>query len=98
MRIISFSDARDNLGAVIDQAVKDADVTVIARPDGVDAVVMSLDSYSSLMETMHLLGTPANAAHLARSLAQVAAGQVQRRTLIDLPDAEEAHAKPEVRG
>jgi antitoxin YefM len=90
MRIINFSDARDNLGA--------ADVTVIARPDGVDAVVMSLDSYSSLMETMHLLGTPANAAHLARSLAQVAAGQVQRRTLIDLPDAEEAHAKPEVRG
>lgn len=34
------------------------------------AVVMSLDTYNSLMETVHLLRYPANAAHLLRSLEQ----------------------------
>lgn len=47
---------------------------VIARRNAPNAVVMSFDYYSSLMETMYLLGTPANAAHLAKSLAQARKG------------------------
>jgi antitoxin YefM len=87
MRIINFSDARNSLRTVIDQVVEDADVTVIARRDAPDAVVMSFDHYSSLMETVHLLSSPANAAHLAKSIAQARAGQVRPRELIDVPDA-----------
>lgn len=96
MRIINFSDARNNLRAVIDQVVDDADVTVITRRDAPDAVVMSLDHYNGLIETVHLLSSPANAAHLAKSIAQARAGQVQRRDLIDVPEAGELDAKPEV--
>ncbi|MEO7493864.1 MAG: type II toxin-antitoxin system prevent-host-death family antitoxin [Massilia sp.] len=88
MRIINFSDARGSLRAVIDQVVEDADITVIARRDAPDAVIMSFDHYSSLMETVHLLSSPANAAHLARSIAQARAGRVQPRELIEPPDAE----------
>jgi antitoxin YefM len=33
-----------------------------------DAVVMSLNTFNGLMETVHLLKSPANAAHLARSV------------------------------
>jgi len=47
-------------------------------------VVMSLDSYNSLMETLHLTSHPANAAALARAIAQDRAGQAQARPL--LPD------------
>lgn len=88
MRIINFSDARGSLRAVIDQVVEDADVTVISRRDAPDAVVMSFDHYSSLMETVHLLSSPANAAHLARSIAQARSGRAQRRELIEEPEAE----------
>ena len=88
MRVINFSEARSSLRTVIDQVVQDADVTVISRRDAPDAVVMSFDYYSSLMETVHLLSSPANAAHLATSLAQARAGQAQHRELIDMPDAE----------
>lgn len=99
MRIVNFSDARNSLRAVIDQVVDDADVTVIARRDAPDAVVMSFDYYSSLMETVHLLSSPANAAHLATSLAQARAGKVQVRALIDTPDARDKHdAQPDVHG
>ena len=71
MRTISFSEARKNLKRVIDQAVDDADVTVITRRDGPEAVLMSLDAFTSWQETVHLLKTPANAAHLARSISQL---------------------------
>ena len=89
MRIINFSDARSSLRAVIDQVVEDADVTVISRRDAPDAVVMSFDHYSSLIETVHLLSSPANAAHLAKSIEQSKAGRSQRRELIEVPEVEE---------
>ena len=83
MRTISFSDARSRLKEVIDQVVVDADVTVITRRDAEDAVLMSLETFNSWQETVHLLKTPANAAHLARSIRQLRAGQVKAHTLTD---------------
>lgn len=96
MRIINFSDARNSLRSVIDQVVEDADVTIITRRDAPDAVVMSLDHYNSLIETVHLLSSPANAAHLAKSIAQLRSGQSKHRELIEEPEAEEIHAEPEI--
>ncbi|SEI59937.1 antitoxin YefM [Allopseudospirillum japonicum] len=83
MRIVSFTEARNSLKAVLDGVVNDADTTVITRRDAEDAVVMSLDYYNSLMETVHLLRSPANAEHLSRSIAQFKAGKVTQRDLID---------------
>lgn len=81
MRIITYSEARSSLKSVLDRVNEDADVTIISRRDGEDAVVMSLDHYQSLMETMHLLSTPANAAAMARAVSQDRAGQAVRREL-----------------
>jgi antitoxin YefM len=81
MRIVTYSEARSSLKSVLDAVHDDADVTVISRRDGADAVVMSFDYYQSIMETMHLLSTPANAAHLAKSIAQHKAGKATRREL-----------------
>ena len=81
MRIITYSEARGALKSLLDTVSEDADVAVISRRDGADAVVMSLDHYQSMMETLHLLSTPANAAHLAKSIAQHKAGKAVRRTL-----------------
>jgi antitoxin YefM len=74
MRIVNFSQARNSLKQVIDQAAADADYTLIARRDAPDAVLMSLDTFNGLMETVHLLASPANAAHLARSIDQFRRG------------------------
>ena len=83
MRVINFSDARRRFKSVIDQVIEDADYTVIARRDAPDAVVMSLDSFNGLMETVHLLKSPANAAHLAQSIKQYRKGQLQKGELVD---------------
>ena len=83
MRVINFSDARGRFKSVIDQVIEDADYTVIARRDAPDAVVMSLDSFNGLMEIVHLLKSPANAAHLAQSIKQYRKGQLQKGELVD---------------
>jgi antitoxin YefM len=83
MRIINFSEARNHLKSVLDQVVNDADYTVIARRDADDAVVLSLDYFNSLMETVHLLKSPANASHLAKSIEQYRSGQTETHGLID---------------
>ena len=83
MRIVSFTEARNGLKAVLDNVINDADTTVITRRDSEDAVVMSLDYYNSLMETVHLLRSPANAEHLNRSIAQFKAAKTTQRELID---------------
>jgi len=83
MRIVSFTEARNGLKSLLDQVVNDADCTVITRRDSEDAVVMSLDYFNSLMETVHLLKSPANAEHLRKSIEQYRAGNVQERDLLD---------------
>ena len=83
MRVISFSDARNRLKSVLDQVVEDFDYTIISRRDAEDAVVMSLDHFNGLMETVHLLKSPANAAHLSKSIAQYRSGKVQNHGLVD---------------
>jgi len=83
MRIVSFTDARNGLKSVLDQVVSDADCTVITRRDSEDAVVMSLDHYNSLMETVHLLKSPANAEHLRISIEQYRKGEVKERKLLN---------------
>jgi antitoxin YefM len=83
MRIVSFTQARNSLKSVLDAVVDDADCTVITRRDSEDAVVMSMDYYNSLMETVHLLSSPANAAHLNKSIEQFKAGKITERNLVD---------------
>lgn len=83
MRVISFSDARNKLKSVLDQVVSDADYTIITRRDSEDAVVMSLDQFNGLMETVHLLKSPANAAHLSKSIKQYRADKTEPHRLTD---------------
>ena len=83
MKVVTYSHARNALKSVLDDVVQDADVTIISRRDAEgDAVVMSLDSYNSIIETLHLTSNPANAAALARAIAQDKAGQAQDRQLL----------------
>ncbi len=82
MRVITFSDARNRLKSVLDQVVEDADYTVITRRNADDAVFMSLEQFNGLMETVHLLKSPVNAAHLSQSIQQYRAGKTRKHSLV----------------
>jgi len=84
MKVINFSEARNQLKSVLDQVVDNMDYTIISRRDADDAVVMSLESFNGLMETVYLLKSPANASRLVKSIKQYQSGKVVARDLVDV--------------
>ena len=83
MHVFTYTDARNNLKSVLDKVIDDADVAVITRKEGQHAVVMGQDYYNSVMETLHLMSSPSNAAHLAKSIAELRASKTIERELLD---------------
>ena len=82
MQVISYSQARNSLKSVLDSVNDNADVTIINRRDAGNAVVMSLDHYNSIMETLYLMQSPANAAYLMESIAQFKASKATIKQLV----------------
>ena len=83
MRVVNYTDARKRLKSVLDQVVLDADYTIISRRDAEDAVVMSLEQFNGLMETVYLLNNPSNSIHLSNSIKQYRAGKTEEHELIN---------------
>ena len=82
MDVLTYTDARANLKSVMDRVVGDREEVVIARRKGESVVIVSLDTWNAVQETLHLLSTPANAAALRRSIAELDAGHGVERDLI----------------
>lgn len=61
MRVIPFTTFRKNMAGVIDEVNKNHDIAVITRESSDPAILMSLEDYNSLIETLYLFSTPANA-------------------------------------
>ena len=82
MRILTYTEARNNLKSVLDSTIDNAEITVIHRRDGEDAILMGRDYYNSLQETLYLLSNPANARALFKAIEQDKSGLLQERQLL----------------
>jgi len=77
MKAVTYSNARKNLKALIQEVCKDSEPAVIVSDHTKDqAVLISLEDYQALEETAYLLSSPANRAHLERSLNQAQQGRL----------------------
>jgi antitoxin YefM len=82
MESLNYTSVRADLARTMDRVNDDRTPIVITRQRGRSAVLMSLEDYNSLTETMHLLRSPKNAARLAESMAQASRGRSRKRALI----------------
>ncbi|MFN4193721.1 MAG: type II toxin-antitoxin system Phd/YefM family antitoxin [Tabrizicola sp.] len=85
MNLITYSDARKHLKAVMDTAIHDRQETVITRAGQEAVVVVSKDEWDSIQATLHLLSSPRNAARLHEAIAELDAGAGVERALSDRP-------------
>ncbi|WP_210205206.1 MULTISPECIES: type II toxin-antitoxin system Phd/YefM family antitoxin [Brucella/Ochrobactrum group] len=83
MDIMTYSDARSQLKSVMDRAIHDQQEVVVTRKKGESVVVVSLETWNAVNETLHLLSTPKNAARLRASIAQLDAGSGEERGLVE---------------
>lgn len=85
MNLITYSDARKHLKAVMDTAIHDRQETVITRAGQEAVVVVGKDEWDSIQTTLHLLSSPRNAARLHEAIAELDAGAGVERALSDGP-------------
>jgi antitoxin YefM len=81
MYTVFFSKARNEFASLLDKVHDDAAPIEIVRRDKPSAVLMSKDEYESMMETLYLLSTPANAARLHEAKADIEAGRYTTRII-----------------
>ena len=77
MDTLSFSDARDNLKAVMDRVCADQMPVAITRRKAESVVMVSQSDWDSIEETLYLLRSPANAKALMESMAGLDAGKAR---------------------
>jgi antitoxin YefM len=71
----TYTHARANLKALLDEASDSREPVIIRRREGGDVALIAVDELRSLMEVAHLLRSPRNAERLFRALGRVKQGK-----------------------
>ena len=82
MNVLSFTDTRAKLKAVMDRVVADRSPVVITRQKAEAVVMVSLSDWNAMEETLHLLSTPANSVRLSEAIRELDAGGGTERDLV----------------
>ena len=79
----NFTEFRTRLKKFLDTVEENNETLIIKRGTGKGTVMISLDEYNSLMETVHLLSSKANADRLYESIQQIKDGKGIQKELIE---------------
>jgi len=83
MDAIAYSNVRKNFANIMEKVCEDHDSVIITRKNSKSVVMMSLEDYNAIEETMYLLRSPANAAQLRASIAEFEDGKYKVQEMID---------------
>lgn len=81
MEVITYTDARSSLKDVMDRVIHDRVEVVVTRKNREAVVMISLDEFNAIQETLHLQKSSENARRLQASIAQLNAGQGSERDI-----------------
>ena len=76
MIVANFSEFRTSLKSYLDSVENDNETLIIKWKSGNGTVLISLQEYNSIMETMHILSSKKNADRLYESIEQMKSGKI----------------------
>lgn len=82
MSHVSYTELRTHLAKYMDEVCDSRAPLYVTRQNARSVVMLSADEYEGMIETLHLLRNPANAARLLQSLAEADAGELTERELL----------------
>ena len=82
--ITSPTDARNNFFKLLDLVVQNNQVFIINRRDGENVALISESDLRSLVETVYLLRSPANASRLLDAMEESKTGKIKPQTIEEL--------------
>lgn len=82
MANVSYSELRANLAGYMDRVCEERTPLLVTRQNARSVVLVSEAEYDSLIETAHLLQSPANAMRLLESIQQANEGVLHEHDLV----------------
>ena len=83
MKAANFTEFRTKLKQYLDDVERNNETLIIKRGTGHGAVLISLDEFNSILETVHLLSSEANSDRLYESIRQMKSGKSFQKELIE---------------
>lgn len=83
MSHVSYTELRANLAKYLDEVCDTHAPLHITRQNARTVVMLSEEEYEGMLETLHLLRSPANAARLLRALESAEKGVLAERDLVE---------------
>lgn len=71
MKAVNYSELRANLKTNLDSVTENQTLLIVHRPKNRSIVMMSLDEYNSLQETLHLSKSKANRERLDKAIENI---------------------------
>ena len=83
MRVVNYSDFRNNLAQSLNAVNDDREIVVVSRTKGKNVVVMDLEEYNAIQETLHLTSSVKNRQRLTESIQEMNDGNFKAHKLIE---------------
>jgi antitoxin YefM len=84
MNALTYTDVRSNFASVMEQVCDDHEPVIITRSNKRPVVMMSLEDYESIEETLYLLRSPKNAQRLRNAIQNDQKGKIKEQQLIEV--------------
>ncbi len=85
-REITYSEVRANLATILDRVSENREIVKITRRNSADVALIAADELSSLLESVYLLRSPANAKRLFSAMEWAKSDAVVPQSLEQLKE------------
>ena len=83
MEVLNYTEFRQNLAKNLDKVNDDAEIVIVSRSKGKNVVVMDLDEYNAMTETLHIMKSETNRKRLQEAIDEMNSGVYHSHKLIE---------------
>ncbi|MGI8599772.1 MAG: type II toxin-antitoxin system Phd/YefM family antitoxin [Chitinophagaceae bacterium] len=83
MKVLNYTEFRNNLAESLNVVNDDGDIVIVSRSKGKNVVVMSLEEYNSIQETLYLNSNSANRKRLEDAILEMNKSKFLKKKLKD---------------
>jgi antitoxin YefM len=83
MQVVNYTEFRNNLAENLNMVNENDEIVVVSRSKGKNVVVMSLEEYNSIQETLHLVSSRVNQKRLEEAIEEMRSGKSSKHKLIE---------------
>ena len=74
MEVLNYTEFRQNLAKSLDKVNDDSDIVIVSRSKGKNVVVMDLNEYNAMIETLHITKSEVNRKRLQDAIDEMNGG------------------------